>query len=216
MKEIQSQPQELNHIPPNNKNKIIIVIASLLVITILFIMGYFVLSKYSVRLVGNQTQQLSKKIDTSDWKTYTDKQYHFEFKYPSYFFRPILTEDDEIVFQTNSSQDDGLIIKIFKRSEGFHLNEFFSNCTFDEQTKKWRVAKPDMVNYTNNCPRLHGEKDGVTWHQYTVSDEIKWREDVLIDSGEELLVNIAIQGSQVSKNTVNILSLILSTFKFAT
>jgi len=77
--EIQPQLQQLNPIPPNNKNKIIIAVISLLVIVVLVTLGYFIFSK---KPVETQTQELSQNLDVSSWKTYQNTQYGFEVQYP--------------------------------------------------------------------------------------------------------------------------------------
>jgi hypothetical protein len=149
--------------------------------------------------------------ESKNWKTYRNDEYGFEFKYPAYFFRPVLTEDDEIVFQTNSSQDDGLVIKIFKRSGGFHIDEFFFGCTYDKITNTWTT---NTKSTTTQCPTSYMEKDGVRQFIYDVDDGREWEVDGLIDSEVEFSVNIAVQGGQGSKNNAETLASILSTFKF--
>lgn len=76
------KPQQLNPIPPNNKNKIIVTVVSLLVITFLATADYLIFSKRSVKPVETQTRQSSQSIDSSDWKTYRNEEYGFEVQYP--------------------------------------------------------------------------------------------------------------------------------------
>ncbi len=76
------QPQQFNTVPSNNRNKIILTAASLLVVALVSTAGYFIFSKNSVQPVEIQTQQQAVIVDQ---KIYRNEQYGFEFKYPQSF-----------------------------------------------------------------------------------------------------------------------------------
>src|SRR3989338_4260730 len=80
--ETQPQPQQLNPIPPSNKNKIIVAVISLLVVILLATAGYFIFSKRPVKPVEIQTEPTSQQIHTSGWETYRNEEYGFEVQYP--------------------------------------------------------------------------------------------------------------------------------------
>ena len=77
------QLQQLNSIPPNNKNKIIVTAISLLIATFVAITIYFIFSKGTMKPA--QTKQISQQTDISEQKTYRNERYGFEFKYPQSF-----------------------------------------------------------------------------------------------------------------------------------
>ncbi len=74
------QPQQFNTVLPNNRNKIIVTVASLFVVALVSTAGYFIFSKNSVKPV--ETQQQAVIVDQ---KTYRNERYGFEFKYPQSF-----------------------------------------------------------------------------------------------------------------------------------
>ncbi|MBU1164333.1 hypothetical protein KKA15_02090 [Patescibacteria group bacterium] len=52
---------------------------------------------------ASQQQVISgEEIDTSDWLTYRNEEYGFEFKYPVYLFKISSRGDDRISFSTNN------------------------------------------------------------------------------------------------------------------
>ena len=77
------QPQQLNPIPPNDENKIIVVVFSLLIVAVIATAGYFIFLKSSAKPAEMQTQQSPQKFDISSWKTYQNAPYGFEVQYPN-------------------------------------------------------------------------------------------------------------------------------------
>ncbi len=82
----------------NNQKVITNIVLAVAVIAIIGIAGY---SAWSKKSNTNITEPLSTKADTSNWKTYTNTKYGFEFKYPQ-----------DWVLETNYQSDENLIAVI--------------------------------------------------------------------------------------------------------
>ncbi len=116
------------------------IVASL---AIIIVIAYFVTYYYaSSPSVTRQPSESAIKIDTTDWKTYTNtsERYSFEFKYPSNF---ILAGDsdsngvDSLTIQTRSStQKDSMTIWV--------------NAENRKPTYQWEEVKKDIVKCDDN------------------------------------------------------------------
>ena len=209
---------EINQTPPSHPKPNPLIVISLIVLMILIAAGSFVLGKFYTE---NKTEEpidetlpIAKKPislpttdPTTNWKTYINNQYNFDFKYPNNLIlkeRQVLSKNDSLVDITLSTAD----FAYQKNDPNPDVEEGYKfNVTLNNKPCEINSAEEIVKNITINN-RFTAQIAGVK------NDPLKREELALIDINSRCLAFGGIYKRDLKDMWYPIFDQILSTFKF--
>ncbi|OGI67713.1 hypothetical protein A3A05_00980 [Candidatus Nomurabacteria bacterium RIFCSPLOWO2_01_FULL_41_12] len=138
------------------------VLIVIVVVIILGVTGYFTWLKKSNRNTPKSLPSAVLQVDISNWKTYTNTKYGFEFNYPDNF-KVILDED--------TSHEDFAVytIKLYDSKTKAHIEVDLTNNKFDISNMKTfaptgNVNAPEKMAFNQNIFYYYGPGGGGVYY----------------------------------------------------